>query len=70
MSNSLGKGFIDNFSNTMKQDQNKQVNQTSALTPQLPKTTGVNKKKVTNLQQSLVNVLATPQNAGMQQPQM
>ena len=61
MSN-LGKGFVNAFSKTMTQDQNKQVNMPA---PQLPKTTGVNKKKVANLQQNLVNVLAQPQQAGM-----
>lgn len=51
--NNFGKGFIDAFSNTMQQDKPAPI-----TTPQLPQRTGVNKKKASNLQQNLINVIS------------
>ena len=51
--NNFGKGFIDAFSSNMQQDKPAPV-----TTPQLPQRTGVNKKKASNLQQNLINVIS------------
>lgn len=65
--NSFGKSFIDTFSNTMAQDQNKKVNQPSVQgTTPLSNKVGVNKKKTTALQQNLITMIQQPQ-AGMVQ---
>lgn len=68
MTNNFGKSFIDTFSNTLAQDQNKQVNQSAVPQPvQLSKKMGVNKKKTTALQQNIINVIQQPQAGMMQQ---
>lgn len=65
--NNFGKSFIDTFSNTMAQDQNKKVNQSAVPQPaQLSNKMGVNKKKTTALQQNLITMIQQPQ-AGMVQ---
>ena len=65
--NNFGKSFIDTFSNTMAQDQNKKVNQ-SAVPQSAPLSNkmGANKKKTTALQQNLITMIQQPQ-AGMVQ---
>lgn len=64
---SFGKSFIDTFSNTMAQDQNKKTNQSAVPQPtQLSNKMGVNKKKTTALQQNLITMIQQPQ-AGMVQ---
>ncbi len=65
MTSNFGKSFIDTFSNTLAQDQNKQ----SAVPQpaQLSKKMGVNKKKTTQLQQNIINVIQQPQMGMMQQ---
>jgi len=64
MTNNFGKSFIDTFATTLAQDQNKQVNQSAVPQPaQLSKKMGVNKKKTTQLQQNIINVIQQPQNA-------
>lgn len=66
--NSFGKSFIDTFSNTLAQDQNKKVNQSAVPQPtQLSNKMGVNKKKSTALQQNIINVIQQPQMGMMQQ---
>ena len=66
--NSFGKSFIDTFSNTMAQDQNKKVNQSAVPQPaSLSNKMGVNKKKTTALQQNIINVIQQPQMGMMQQ---
>ena len=67
MSN-LGKSFIDTFSNTLAQDQNKMTNQSAVPQPaQLSKKMGVNKKKTTALQQNIISVIQQPQTGMIQQ---
>lgn len=59
---SLGKGFVNAFSNNMALDQNK----TSVPKPEiLSNKMGINKKKTTQLQQNILNTIQQPQ--GMQQ---
>ena len=59
---SLGKGFVNAFSNYMGIDQNK----TSVPKPEvLSNKMGINKKKTTQLQQNILNTIQQPQ--GMQQ---
>lgn len=71
--NSFGKSFIDTFSNTMAQDQNKKVNQSAVSGSSVPQSIplsnkmGVNKKKTTALQQNIINVIQQPQMGTMQQ---
>lgn len=66
--NNFGKSFIDTFSNTLAQDQNKKVNQSAVPQPaQLSNKMGVNKKKTTQLQQNIINVIQQPQTGMMQQ---
>lgn len=68
MTNNFGKSFLDTFSNTLAQDQSKQVNQSAVPQPaQLSKKMGVNKKKTTQLQQNIINVIQQPQMGMMQQ---
>ena len=68
MTSNFGKSFLDTFTNTMTQDQNKKVNQTAVPQPaQLSNKMGVNKKKTTQLQQNIINVIQQPQ--GMMQQQ-
>ena len=54
MNNNFGKGFIDTFSNAMSKD--KAVPAPSKLSDK----TGVNKKKTTQLQQNIINVIQNP----------
>lgn len=63
--NNFGKSFIDTFSNTMAQDQNKKANLPQSVP--LSNKMGVNKKKTTALQQNIINVIQQPQQAGMMQ---
>lgn len=66
--NNFGKSFLDTFTNTMTQDQNKKVNQSAVPQPaQLSNKMGVNKKKTTQLQQNIINVIQQPQMGMMQQ---
>lgn len=53
MQNNFGKGFINAFSNAEQKDL-----APLAAPPQLPQKTGVNKKKASNLQQNLINVIS------------
>lgn len=55
--NNFGKGFIDAFSSNMAAEHPESI---SASLPQnnLSTKTGVNKKKASNLQQNLINVIS------------
>lgn len=59
--NSLGKSFLNAFSNNLQSDNNKKVNSVQAPTL-LSNKMGLNKKKVSNLQQNMIkSIQSTPQ---------
>lgn len=64
--NSLGKGFVDVF-NKNKQKEEQAVSPVSLPQENLSTKTGINKKKTTQLQQNMLNLLSIPQQGMAQQ---
>ena len=62
----LGSNFVDTFSKNMAAERPESI---SASLPQnnLSTKTGINKKKTTQLQQNMLNMLSIPQNGMAQQ---